>query len=82
MNEPKKLPSAVLLSLLLVAISYIIEGIGLLMLYPDVETDILSELPQEGYLPIITRFAMVIVVMVSTLRSGLVSQNIILSEGY
>lgn len=76
MNEPKKLPTAVLLSLLLVAISYILEGIGLLMLYPDVETDILSELPQEGYLPIITRLSMVLVVMVSKVRSGLLVHDI------
>lgn len=65
MREPKKLSSTVTISLLLVAICYI--GISLvgISLYPNVSSDILSELPRQGNLPIITRLAMVIVLMVS-----------------
>lgn len=68
MEEPNLLPWVTLLSLLLVAFSYIAIGIGLLILYPNVENDILSELPVNGFLPIITRLAMILVVMVRRLR--------------
>jgi hypothetical protein len=68
MEEPNLLPWVTLLSLLLVALSYIAVGIGLLILYPNVEDDILSELPVNGFMPTITRLAMILVVMVRKLR--------------
>lgn len=64
MEEPKLLPEVTLLSLLFVAVSYIAAGVGLLLMYPSVESDILSELPGSGFVPTITRLAMIIVVMV------------------
>jgi hypothetical protein len=70
MAKPKKLPWITFLSLSLLAITYIVLGIGLLLLYPNVENDILAELPEEGVLPIVTRLAMVIVVMVSILKGS------------
>jgi amino acid permease len=63
MAEPGRLPYATLFALLLVAALYIVIGIGLLALYPNIESDVLSELPREGWLPIVTRLAMVIVVV-------------------
>eukprot|EP00980_Cylindrotheca_fusiformis_P000381 scaffold91_cov127-Cylindrotheca_fusiformis.AAC.41 len=64
MSEPQLLPRVTVLSLMLVATSYIAVGIGLLAMYPNVEADILSELPETGVLPATIRIAMVVVVMV------------------
>ena len=52
-----------LLAMLIVAAVYIIVGISLLFLYPGIESDVLSEIPEEGILPIVTRLAMGVVVM-------------------
>jgi amino acid permease len=65
MAEPSRLVGATTFSLLGVAIAYIIAGVGLLALYPNIEGDVLHELPQEGILPIITRLAIVVVVLVT-----------------
>lgn len=66
MAEPTKLPRVTLLSLLLVAMSYIVVGVGGLILYPNVDTDILSAIPQQGILPLLTRLAMVGVVVLTS----------------
>jgi amino acid permease len=63
MAEPARLPYATLFALLLVAALYIVIGIGLLALYPNIESDVLSQLPREGWLPVVTRLAMVVVVV-------------------
>jgi proton-coupled amino acid transporter len=65
MAEPSRLVGATTLALLGVAFCYILFGVGLLTLYPNIEGDVLHELPQEGILPIITRLAMVVVVLVT-----------------
>ncbi len=66
MAEPAKLPQATLAALLLVAMMYMVIGLGLLVLYPHIEADVLSELPREGWIPILTRWAMVVVVMATS----------------
>lgn len=63
MAEPTKHSQATLAALLLVAIAYIAIALGLLVLYPNIQGDILSELPDHGLVPVVTRLAMVIVVM-------------------
>lgn len=63
MAEPAKLSMATLLALMLVAFTYIIIGLTLLVLYPNIESDVLSELPKEGIIPVLTRLSMVVVVM-------------------
>ena len=59
---PEKLPTAALVSMLLVAAAYIVTGISLLALYPDITDDVLSEIPSGG-LATLTRLAMIVVVM-------------------
>lgn len=66
MAEPAKLPQATLAALLLVALTYILIGWGFLCLYPNIQADVLSELPHDGWIPILTRWAMVIVVMATS----------------
>jgi hypothetical protein len=63
MAEPKEISRATLFALLLVAAAYIVTGVGLLLLYPNIQTDVLSLIPTEGILPTLTRLAMVVVVI-------------------
>jgi amino acid permease len=62
MAKPDQLPVTALTSMLLVAAAYIVTGIGLLYLYPDIDDDVLSQIP-DGGLATVTRLAMVAVVM-------------------
>lgn len=66
MAEPAKLPQATMAALLLVALTYMFIGLGFLILYPNIQADVLSELPHDGWIPILTRWAMVIVVMATS----------------
>eukprot|EP00934_Nitzschia_sp_Nitz4_P007448 Nitzschia sp. Nitz4//scaffold185_size43419//26709//28262//NITZ4_007304-RA/size43419-processed-gene-0.82-mRNA-1//-1//CDS//3329539718//7438//frame0 len=63
MSEPHRLREATLGALFFVAALYIVIGVGLLALYPNIEGDVLSELPAEGIIPVVTRLAMVVVVV-------------------
>ena len=63
MAEPTKLSMTTMVALLLVAVTYIIIGLTLLVLYPNIKNDVLSELPMHGVIPVLTRLAMVVVVM-------------------
>ena len=63
MVEPAKLSMTTMIALFLVAVTYIIIGLGLLVLYPNIKSDVLSELPIHGVIPVLTRLAMVVVVM-------------------
>ena len=65
MAEPNKLVGATTMALIGVAVCYIIVGIGLWILYPNIEGDVLHELPSRGILPMVTRLAMVLVVLVT-----------------
>jgi hypothetical protein len=51
--------------MLIVALSYVILGIGLLYPYPAIQGDVLHELPTTGLVPTATRLAMVLVVLVT-----------------
>ncbi|KAL3919138.1 MAG: hypothetical protein SGILL_003904, partial [Bacillariaceae sp.] len=62
MAQPEQLPRTAMFSMLLVAAAYIITGVSLLYLYPDIQDDVLSELP-EGWLATLTRLAMIVVVI-------------------
>jgi amino acid permease len=63
MSEPDKLPITALVAMSLVAAAYIVTGISLLFLYPDINEDVLSELPSGKSLATVTRLAMIVVVM-------------------
>jgi hypothetical protein len=65
MAEPSKMVSATSVALAGVALAYIIIGSGLVLLYPNVEGDILQNLPTHGVLPTLVRLAMVVVVLVT-----------------
>lgn len=63
MAQPEQLPRAAMISMLLVAVAYIVTGIALLYLYPDIHTDVLSQIPEGGWLATATRLAMIVVVL-------------------
>mmetsp|Transcript_43505 Transcript_43505/g.105469 ORF Transcript_43505/g.105469 Transcript_43505/m.105469 type:complete len:522 (+) Transcript_43505:229-1794(+) len=63
MQEPQRLPKVALVSMLLVATMYIITGVGLLYLYPVIDADVLSQIPNNEWLATITRLAMIVVVV-------------------
>jgi amino acid permease len=65
MAEPDRMVGATGIALSLVAVSYIIAGIGLYACYPDVKGEVLHELPEDGILPVLTRLAMVFVVFMT-----------------
>lgn len=66
MEEPEKLSKAATISMSLVAISYALIGVGFLYLFPNIEKDLLSELPSDGILTTTTRLAMIVVTIAST----------------
>jgi len=66
MAEPEKLPKIAMISMTTVGVFYIVVGIYFLYLFPNIEDDLLAELPSTGFLAIVTRLAMIIVVMAST----------------
>jgi amino acid permease len=65
MAEPQRMIGATVIGLGAVAVAYGVMGIGLLLLYPNIEGDLLQELPKTGILPTCVRLAMVVVVMVT-----------------
>ena len=65
MAEPSLLVPATKWAMLLVAVSYIVIGAGLLYPFPDIDGDVLHELPSTGFIPTTTRIAMVLVVLVT-----------------
>ena len=65
MAEPQRMIGASVIGLAAVAAAYGVMGIGLLLLYPNIEGDLLQELPKTGVLPTVVRLAMVVVVMVT-----------------
>jgi amino acid permease len=65
MAQPERMVPATMLAVLLVASAYIFVGIGLYILYPDLEGELLHELPHYGFLPVLTRLAMVVVVFMT-----------------
>jgi len=66
MAEPEKLPQTALISMLLVGVCYIIIGVSFLYLFPNVENDILAEIPSTGLLATGVRLAMIVVTMATT----------------
>mmetsp|Transcript_10938 Transcript_10938/g.25900 ORF Transcript_10938/g.25900 Transcript_10938/m.25900 type:complete len:500 (-) Transcript_10938:20-1519(-) len=66
MAEPEKLPQTAMISMSLVGVCYIIIGVSFLYLFPNIENDLLAEIPTAGILATITRLAMILVVMAST----------------
>lgn len=65
MRQPTEMVRASAVAFTLVALLYAIAGIGLLMLYPTLTGDVMHELPRTGLLPILTRLAMVFVLVVT-----------------
>ena len=66
MAEPEKLPRTAMISMTIVGVCYTIIGISFLYLFPNIENDLLAELPSTGLIATVTRIAMIIVVMAST----------------
>jgi len=66
MAEPEKLPQTAMISMTIVGVCYIIIGISFLYLFPNIEDDLLAEIPSTGLIATVTRLAMIIVVMAST----------------
>jgi Transmembrane amino acid transporter protein len=58
MKEPKRMGKATTCALTAVAVFYIVIGVGLYALFPDLSSDVLHELPATGALPTLTRLAM------------------------
>jgi amino acid permease len=59
MQEPHRIVSATANAMALVAFSNVAVGVGLYLLFPNLTADILHELPSTGFLPSMTRLAMV-----------------------
>ena len=66
MAEPEKLPQTAMVSMSVVGVCYVIIGISFLYLFPNIENDLLAEIPSTGFIATMTRLAMIIVVMAST----------------
>jgi len=65
MRRPECMVSVTGYAMAATALLYIGMGVGLYVLYPTLQGDILSELPTSGFLPNFTRLAMVVVVFVT-----------------
>ena len=65
MADPSQMVRASTIALLIVAGTYVILGVGLYALFPDIDGDVLHTLPAEGWLPIVTRLSMAVVVFVT-----------------
>jgi amino acid permease len=66
MAEPEKLPKTALISMFLVGICYNVIGLSFLYLFPNIENDLLAEIPSTGFLATTTRLAMILVTMATT----------------
>mmetsp|Transcript_2367 Transcript_2367/g.4991 ORF Transcript_2367/g.4991 Transcript_2367/m.4991 type:complete len:492 (-) Transcript_2367:1361-2836(-) len=66
MAEPEKLPQTAMISMTIVGVFYIIIGVSFLYLFPNIDDDLLAEIPSTGFIATMTRLAMIIVVMAST----------------
>jgi len=65
MAEPTHMVRASTAALLVVAGSYVILGVGLYYLFPDIDGDVLHTLPAEGWFPIVIRLSMAVVIFVT-----------------
>lgn len=65
MSEPYKMVGATTIALMAVSCLYVVIGVGLLLLFPDLTGDVLHELPMSGMLPVFTRLAMVWVILMT-----------------
>jgi hypothetical protein len=65
MQHPKWMVQATIGALALVAVCYIILGVGLSLLFANVQGEVLHELPATGWLPTTTRLAMAVVVILT-----------------
>jgi amino acid permease len=65
MADPSQMVPASTAALLIVAGSYVVIGVGLYALFPTIDGDVLHTLPATGWLPILTRLSMTVVVFVT-----------------
>lgn len=65
MTEPQHMVQASTAALLIVAGSYVVLGVGLYSLFPDIDGDVLHTLPSDGWLPVVIRLSMAVVVFVT-----------------
>ena len=65
MAEPEKLPQTAMISMTIIGIFYVLVGVFFLHLFPNINNDLLSEMPSTGFIATMTRIAMIVVVMAS-----------------
>jgi amino acid permease len=65
MKKPHRIVPATAYALSGVALTYILVGVGIAVLFPAVTGEVLHELPSTGWLPTVTRLAMVVVVILT-----------------
>lgn len=65
MAEPEKLPQTAMISMTIVGTFYVLIGVFFLHLFPNINNDLLSEMPPTGVIATLTRIAMIVVVMAS-----------------
>ena len=65
MTEPQHMVQASTAALLIVAGSYVVLGVGLYALFRDIDGDVLHTLPSDGWLPVVIRLSMAVVVFVT-----------------
>lgn len=63
MKEPAKMMEASASALVYVAVLYVIMGVGMYWLFPNLTSDVLHELPSTGILPTLTRYAIMLTVL-------------------
>ena len=65
MARPQLLTSASMVALLGVAICYMVVGCGLALRFYPVQGDVMEQLPSTGYIPLLVRLAMIVVVILT-----------------
>lgn len=65
MAEPAHMVRASAVALVVVATSYVVVGVGLYFLFPTISGDVLHMLPAEGWLPVVIRLSMAVVIFVT-----------------
>jgi amino acid permease len=65
MAEPAHMVRASAMALIVVATSYVVVGVGLYSLFPTISGDVLHMLPAEGWLPVVIRLSMAVVIFVT-----------------
>jgi amino acid permease len=85
MQQPHRIVTANCVALIGVALFYLLVGIGLYILFPSVQDDILHVLPNNGIIPLTLRIAMILIVLstaplIAIPCSDLIEQKVLATE--